>query len=57
MLVVSVGVTGGRHHIVEVAGQAREAPERLSLFRLQQLTNPVHPSMLTPLADRLWCPT
>lgn len=50
VLVVSVGVAGGSHHLVEVAGQAREAPERLLSFRLEQFASPVHPSMLTPLA-------
>ena len=56
VLVVSVGVVGGRHHLVEVAGQARKAPERLLSFRLEQLASPsirqcltLPPTEATPL--------
>jgi len=50
VFVVSVGVAGGRHDLVEVAGQARETPDRLLSFSLEQFASPVHLPMLTPLA-------
>jgi hypothetical protein len=50
VFVISVAVTGGRHHLIEVGGQSLEAPHRPLSFRAQQLASPVHPSMLTPLA-------
>ncbi len=49
VLVIGVAVTGGRHHLIEVGGQGREALERLLSFRLKQLASPVHPTMLSPL--------
>ena len=50
VLVIGVAVTGGCHHLIEVAGQCREALEGQSSLLLKELVNPVHPSMVTALA-------
>ena len=52
MLVVGVGVAGGRYHRVEVFGQAGQAPERLLALGLQSAPSVIPAVVLTLTSAR-----